>query len=97
MGNKLVEEVYRNLPLPHFIWVCEISQQSIYPDNVLGEIIWDATRNAYEPDGWIALHYPEMLIVDRGSALNAPPDLVSFTLTDSTEYPIYRSNLRDVQ
>lgn len=96
MGNMLVEDVYRNLPLPHFIWVCEISQQSIYPDNILGEIIWDATRNAYEPDGWIALHYPEILIVDRGSALNALPDLIRFDLTDSTNYPIYRSNLKDI-
>ena len=97
MGNALVEEIYRNLPLPHFIWVCEISHQSIYPANILGEIIWDATRNAHEPDGWIALHYPEVLIVDRGSALNCPPELVSFELTGSTPYPIYRSNLRDIQ
>lgn len=96
MGNALVEDVYRNLPLPHFIWVCEISQQAIYPDQVLGEIIWDATRNAYEPDGWVALHYPEILIVDRGSALNTQPDFVRFTLTGSTNYPIYRSNLKEI-
>jgi len=97
MGNSLVEEVYRNLPLPHFIWVCEISHKSIYPDRILGEILWDATRNAHEPDGWIALHYPEMLIVDRGSALNGPPDLVQFSLEDSERYPLFRSNLRDIQ
>lgn len=97
MGSTLVEDLYRNLPLPHFIWVCEISHPSLYPDNVLGEIIWDATRNAYELDGWIALHYPEILIVDRGSALNGPQDFQMFSLKDWTKYPIYRSNLEDVK
>lgn len=97
MGHPIVADVYHNLPLPHFVWVCEISSPSIYPKSVLGEILWDATRNAYEPEGWIALHYPEVLILDQGSALNEPPDLVRIPLTNTTEYPIYRSNLRDIQ
>jgi hypothetical protein len=67
MGNALVEQMYRNLPLPHFFWVCEISQMGDYLKHMVhGEILWDATRNASEPDGWIALHYPEVLIVDPG-------------------------------
>lgn len=97
MGSTLVEQIYRNLPLPHFIWVCEISHSTLYPERVLGEIIWDATRNAYELDGWIALHYPERLIVDRGSALNGPPELLSFALKVWGEYPIYRSNLEKIK
>jgi len=93
MGSGLVEDVYRNLPLPHFIWVCEISHSAIYPDRVLGEIIWDATRNAYEPDGWIAVHYPEILMVDWGSALNGPQSLLKFPVVGPTDYPIYQNNL----
>jgi hypothetical protein len=97
MGHATAQEVYWNLPLPHFIWVCEISHASTYPDKVLGEIIWDATRNAYEPDGWIALHYPEIIAFDAGSALNGPQRLEKFPLDHSTSYPVYRSNLKEIR
>ncbi len=64
---------------------------------VYGEILWDATRNASEPDGWIALHYPEVLVVDLGAALNQPQKLQKYPLQDSQDYPLYRSNLTDIQ
>jgi len=74
MGHDLVKSIYRQIPLPHFIWVCEISVTSEYVSDlkVRGEILWDATRNAYEPNGWLALHYPESLILDTGSVFNKP-------------------------
>ncbi len=93
MGNPIVEGVYRSLPLPHFIWVCEISHSDIYPKNLLGEVIWDATRNPYELDGCIALHYPEMLIVDQGSALNGKQHLLTISVRSHTNYPIFENNL----
>ena len=64
---------------------------------VLGEILWDATRNASEPDGWIALHYPEVLVVDMGSASNQRQQLQKYPLQNSKFYPLYRSNLTDIQ
>jgi hypothetical protein len=98
MGNVVVEQVYRNLPLPHFFWVCEISHMGAYPQHkVYGEILWDATRNASEPDGWIALHYPEVMVVDVGSALNRLQQLKKHRLQNSQNYPLYRSNLTDIQ
>lgn len=98
MGNALVEEVYRNLPLPHFVWVCEISHMEDYLRHmVLGEILRDATRNASEPEGWIALHYPEVLVVDLGSASNQRQQLQKYPLQNSHFYPLYRSNLTDIQ
>ena len=97
MGNSLVEEAYRNLPLPHFVWVCEISNTDAYSRHeVYGEILWDATRNAHEPNGWIALHYPEVLVVDMGSALNSDQNLFQFKLKDSTPYPLYKNNLQPI-
>jgi hypothetical protein len=97
MGNSLVEEAYRNLPLPHFMWVCEISTTDAYSRHeVYGEILWDATRNADEPNGWIALHYPEVLIVDMGSALNSQQNLFKFELQKSTPYPLYKNNLQPI-
>jgi hypothetical protein len=98
MGNTLVEGMYRNLPLPHFFWVCEISHMGDYlKHQIHGEILWDATRNASEPDGWIALHYPEVLVVDVGSALNQSQKLQKYPLQNSRDYPLYRSNLQDIQ
>jgi hypothetical protein len=98
MGNAVVELVYRNLPLPHFVWVCEISHMEAYLKHMVhGEILWDATRNASEPDGWIALHYPEVLVVDVGSALNQRQKLQKYPLQSSQSYPLYRSNLTDIQ
>lgn len=94
MGHRLVAEAYRNLPLPHFIWICEISHPEFYPAKILGEVIWDATRNAYERDGWIAVHYPEFLALDAGAALNKPQNLVKFPLVAGVEYPIFENNLR---
>lgn len=95
MGNPLVENVYRHLPMPHFVWICELADYSEYAANrrVLGEVIWDATRNAQEPDGWIALHYPEALIVDVGSALNRPQKMKTFALTSNNSYSLFQSNL----
>ncbi len=97
MGNSMVEEANRNLPLPHFLWVCEISNSDAYSRHeIYGEILWDATRNAREPNGWIALHYPEVLIVDMGSALNQGQNLFKFKLQDSTPYPLYKNNLQAI-
>jgi hypothetical protein len=95
MGCPAVETIYRQLPMPHFIWVCEIADSAEYSTDrkVWGEIIWDATRNAYEPDGWIALHYPEWLAVDAGSAFNEDQFFKTFDLPTQNSYSLFRSNL----
>lgn len=98
MGNDLALNLYRSLPLPHFIWLCEISTVELFPQGkILGEVLWDATRNAHEPDGWIALHYPEKLIADTGSALNGDPVLRKFDLPNHSAYPVYRHNLKSIE
>jgi hypothetical protein len=65
-----VKEIYRDLPMPHYIWVCELADSAKYPKEVLGEVIWDSTRNKEELEGCIAIHYPEKLFVNYGSAYN---------------------------
>lgn len=98
MGNPKVENLYRQLPLPHFIWICELSTPDEYSHGkVLGEIVWDATRNVWETEGWIAIHYPEILLIDMGSALNEQQEFYTFDLTGAKKaYPMYRSNLKGV-
>jgi hypothetical protein len=96
MGSDMVEETYRQMPLPHFVWVCEISTPELYPKRIIGEILWDATRNAYEPAGLIAVHYPDFFAVDIGSVQNALPEFQEYCLTNSNGYDIYRHNLKDI-
>jgi len=99
MGSAVAREVYFDLPLPHFVWVCELSTPELYvtgAQKVLGEVIWDATRNAYEPAGFIAVHYPEKLWVDLGSALNQPQKLKEWTIDTPEPYPLLRSNLLEL-
>lgn len=95
MGHPGVQSIYRNLPLPHFIWVCEIADYDEYSAErkIVGEVIWDSTRNAHEPDGLIALHFPERLIYDEGSAFNGPQSLKTLDLTGGNSYLLYKSNL----
>jgi len=98
MGNTLVEQMYRVLPMPHFIWVCEIADYDEYAQHrkVLGEVIWDATRNAREPNGWIACHFPEALVIDGGSALNQSQKLKTYPLSTHNSYSLFVSNLHSL-
>jgi hypothetical protein len=94
-----VRDVYYDLPLPHFIWVCELTTPDLYESGkqqVWGEVLWDATRNAYEPAGFIAVHYPEKLWVDAGSALNQSADVKEWSLAAPTPYDLFRSNLLEL-
>lgn len=100
MGHAAVEAAYRNLPLPHFIWVCEISIPSDYsaPEHrVWGEIVWDATRNSGEADGWLAVHYPEKLVIDIGTALNTAKNRQITALDKPKAYPVYENNLKPMK
>lgn len=98
MGDPAVEQIYRRLPMPHFIWVCEIAEYADYANDrkILGEILWDATRNAHEPDGWIALHYPEELLVDVGAAFNRRQELQTLPLAGKISYSLFVSNLHSL-
>lgn len=93
MGHGQVIEAYRALPMPRFIWVTELSLAAEFPDRCVGEVIWDATRNVHEVDGWMAIHYPETLALDLGSALNRLPNVQNFALDKPTPYEPYRNNL----
>lgn len=99
MGSDLVKEVYHDIPMPHFIWVCELTTPAMYESRnqkVLGEIVWDATRNAREPWSFIAVHYPEKLWIDAGSVLNQSSQLKEWSIPAPAAYPIFRSNLLEL-
>src|SRR5208337_3542054 len=54
-----IQESYIQIPMPKFIWVCELSTALDYPKRqVVGEIIFDATANQRDRFSFIAFHYP---------------------------------------
>ncbi len=97
MGHEKVANLYRFLPMPHFVWVCDISTPEEYENGLIhGELIWDATRNGHELSGLVALHLPETVIYDRGAAYNQPKNLVRMDLPESELYALYTSNLQHI-
>ncbi len=97
MGHPLVQRLYRELPLPHFIWVCEISTPEDYAKGkIWGEILWDATFNPHEIEGLIAFHLPDNLFIDVGGPLNRPQSLKKLDLPDSRAYDLYVNNLKNL-
>lgn len=106
MGHSLVRDLYREMPLPHFIWVCEIRIAEEYgPDRncCRGEILWDATVSRTERMGFLAVHYPDFFAYNRAATwenrpVTGPHDIWVHEATDLPPrdfqpYPLSRSNL----
>ena len=92
-----VRSFYLKNPLPHFIWVCEVSEPDIYSKSLqcTGEIIWDATRNAFDSHLGLAIHLPEVLIFDNGAAWNMREDYRQIEGVKEIPYKIYNNNLEE--
>jgi len=96
LENTDFGRVYRNIPLPHFIWVCEISTPELMSRHeVVGEIIWDATRNEHEATFGIAVHHQDKLFIDVGSIFNNNDNYQEFQV-ENISYQIYTNNLEEV-
>ncbi len=60
-GNCEVRDLYNETVFPKFVWVCEISAREA-DDQVLGEIVIDATSSAdAKVDSFIIVHYPNRI------------------------------------
>lgn len=61
-GNKEVRSWYRTTVFPKFVWVCELSIVDKYAEEVIGEVILDATSSADAyADSLIIAHYPRRI------------------------------------
>jgi hypothetical protein len=87
-----LSRVYTQLPMPKFIWVSELSTKALYPDGkILGETIWDATASDGDYFSWLAIHYPELLLVnDRTSGVAG---ISTRSFPGPQAYELYRHNL----
>lgn len=64
-SNSEVRERYAKLPLPRFIWVCEIYNKKSYCEKkAIGEIVIDATASPHDGIKSVLLfHYPYYILV----------------------------------
>ncbi len=93
-----IHQLYLQLPMPKFIWICELSTRTLYPTfKILGEIIWDATANHYDPYAFLAIHYPEAIIINNRDSMADDPSrfLINDPLPMTDPYDIYIHNLKE--
>ena len=94
-----LDRFYSTHSMPRFIWVSELSTQSLYTEHqhILGEILWDATACQGDWLAFLLVHYPEVFFVnDRDSFLEDKNRLVPIALPSVHPYPAYRHNLKEV-
>jgi len=93
-------KVYLELSMPKFIWVCEISTPDLYQDGkIAGEIIFDATASQFDRLAFMAIHYPDFLLLNDRSYLTDDPKRFTVHAVDAEDivsYPCYVNNLCEV-
>ena len=106
LKNNFLYELYQEIPLPNFIWVCELySKESYVDEKPFGEIILDATSPAQgNPlDSCLMICYPERVIaknIDGSSMFNKefdPMDWINMPNSFSNYmFNAYKRNLNFV-
>ena len=95
-----ISNVYCEMPMPKFIWVCEISTPDLYGKcKIAGEILFDATANYRDRFAFLSVHYPDFLLLnDRNVLTNSPERFSVFELNtdDIIPYSCYINNLCEV-
>lgn len=93
-------EAYALVPMPRFVWVCEIYREEDYALlNAFGELVIDATSVAGRGNSTkslIMVHYPGVLGVRDPEIAGAElEDMVELSNTDL--FPGYRNNLHKIE
>lgn len=96
-----ISDVYCEMPMPKFIWVCEISTPELFRDGLIaGEIIFDATSNPKDVFSFLSIHYPDFLLLNRRDNLTHGAGNIIVHAVDSSDinpYRCYVNNLCEVE
>lgn len=65
-----LESAYRHYSFPHFIWITEIHIVANYPNFCIGQVVWDATASSRDAQGFLFLHYPNVLFMNTTPHFN---------------------------
>lgn len=94
-----ISDVYCEMGMPKFIWVCEISSPTLFKScKIAGEIIFDATANPNDRMAFLSIHYPGFLLLNDRDCLT--DDFKRFTIpqieaNEIIPYPCYINNLQE--
>jgi len=60
-----IADVYCEMPMPKFVWVCEISTPELFRvGKIAGEILFDATANRLDRMAFLSIHYPDFFLLN---------------------------------
>ncbi len=77
-----ISKVYREMEMPKFIWVCELTTLEFCREKrIVGEVIFDSTANPNDRFAFLALHYPDVLLLNDRSYLTNDPKRFSINRT----------------
>jgi hypothetical protein len=95
-----IANVYCEMAMPKFIWVCELSTPNLFKDrNIVGEILFDATANPHDRAAFLSIHYPDLLVLNDRDFLTYDPKRFNVHTVDTVEiipYRCYVNNLCEV-
>jgi len=87
-----VRRHYLSTPMPTYVWVLELTTDEYFKGGrelILGEYVFDATANALDPEPFVAVHLPHVLVVhDREGAW--PKDAVPQAVYEDEPHACYR-------
>lgn len=105
LSNSYAKEVYAIVPMPRFVWVCELYRVKDYCQgidggelNAFGEIVVDATSSPSRGHNYrslILMHYPHVI----GVRFPEQPESIfdDMVKLDNDElFPGYRKNLKEI-
>lgn len=94
-----ISKVYVELPMPKFIWICEISTPELYANGqVIGELLFDATANHHDRLSFLIIHYPDFLLLNDRNCLTDDEKRFTVPWLDTSTicpYRCYINNLRE--
>ena len=94
LKGTFVKQLYTLIPMPRFIWVCELYRMDDY-ENLLsfGEVVIDATSAPNRGHrSLILMHYPKMIAYRNPNQTEVGFDEMAELMTDDL-FPGYRENL----
>jgi hypothetical protein len=95
-----IADVYCEMAMPKFIWVCEISTPDLFRNGkIAGEILFDATANHHDRMAFLSIHYPDFLSLNDRDFLTDDPKRFSLHHVETDAiipYNCYVNNLCEV-
>ena len=94
--NRIAREVYASIPMPRFIWICELYRMDDYfQSKAFGEIVIDATAalgTGHSVQNIILMHYPGVLCM-RSPEQSKPEFEDMLELKNDELFEGYKKNL----